>query len=67
MSRRQSTILLAAAVWTFYVWISRIVILAGQDTSTAFKLVHFFLAVVSIGFGVAIAWIALKSRKNHTP
>ncbi|MEA2487990.1 MAG: hypothetical protein QOF16_1644 [Actinomycetota bacterium] len=66
MTRRQSTILIAAAIWTFYVWISRVVIMAGQDTSTGFKVVHFILAAISIAFGVAIAWIAYKSRKTHT-
>ncbi|MDQ3879225.1 MAG: hypothetical protein M3290_12880 [Actinomycetota bacterium] len=64
MSRRQANLLIAAAVWTFYVWISRIVIMAGQNTSTGFKVVHYALAVVSLAFGTAIAWIGFKARKS---
>ncbi|MFN2595465.1 MAG: hypothetical protein ABR579_11325 [Actinomycetota bacterium] len=66
MSRRWSNILLAAAVWTFYVWITRVIIIAGQDRSTGFKAVHFVLAAISIAFGVATGWIALKSRNTST-
>lgn len=64
MTRRQTWVLLAAAVWTFYVWITRVVIMAGQHTSVAFKVVHFTLAAISLAFGGAIAWIALRSRRS---
>ena len=64
MSRRQSRILIAAAVWTLYVWISRIVIMAGQDESTGFKVVHGILALVSIGFALAIGKIGLDARRR---
>lgn len=64
MTRRQKWVLLAAAVWTFYVWITRVVIMAGQDTSVGFKVVHFILAAISLAFGVAIAWIALRTRRS---
>ena len=40
LTRRQSYVLIAAAVWTLYVWISRIVIMAGQDESAGFKIVE---------------------------
>jgi hypothetical protein len=62
LSRRQVRILLAAAAWTLYVWISRLVIMAGQDESAGFKVVHGVLALVSIGFAVAIAKIGLSAR-----
>ncbi|MQA76764.1 MAG: hypothetical protein GEU88_21140 [Solirubrobacterales bacterium] len=64
MTRRQSRILLAAAVWTLYVWISRIVIMAGQDESTGFKVVHGILAFVSIGFALAIGKIGWEARRR---
>ena len=64
LTRRQSRILLAAAVWTLYVWISRIVIMAGQDESTGFKVVHGILALVSIGFALAIGKIGLQARSR---
>ncbi|HEY3238648.1 MAG TPA: hypothetical protein VGL92_03705 [Acidimicrobiia bacterium] len=59
MTKRQARILVAAAAWTLYVWISRVVILAGQDESTGFKVVHFVLAAVSIGFALAVGRIGL--------
>ncbi len=64
MTRRQIHILLAASVWTLYVWISRLFIMAGQDTSTGFKVVHFVLAGVSIAFGLAVGWIAWSARRQ---
>ncbi|MEW6475402.1 MAG: hypothetical protein AB1679_24365 [Actinomycetota bacterium] len=64
LTRRQVRILLAAAVWTLYVWISRIVIMAGGDESTGFKVVHGLLAFVSIGFALAIGKIGLDARRR---
>ena len=63
MTRAQIRILLAACVWTLYVWITRVFILAGQDTSTGFKVVHFMLAGVSIAFGLAVGWVGLSARR----
>ena len=65
MTRTQIRILLAACVWTLYVWVSRVFILAGQDTSTGFKVVHFLLAGVSIAFGLAVGWIGLSARRTR--
>ena len=64
LTRRQIRILLAAAVWTLYVWISRLVIMAGQDESAGFKVVHGILALVSIGFAVAIGKIGWDARRD---
>ncbi len=64
LTRRQSRILIAAAVWTLYVWISRIVIMAGQDESAGFKIVHGILALVSIGFALAIGKIGWDHRRS---
>jgi hypothetical protein len=66
LTRRQSRILIAAAVWTLYVWISRIVIMSGQDESTGFKVVHGVLALVSIGFALAIGKIGWDARAIRT-
>ena len=63
LTRRQARILLAAAIWTLYVWISRLVIMAGQDESAGFKVVHGILAFVSIGFALAIGKIGLSARR----
>ena len=64
MTRRQSRILIAAAIWTLYVWISRIVIMAGQSNSVGFKVVHGLLAAVSIGFGLAVGKIGWDARRR---
>ena len=64
MTRRQAYLLIAACIWTLYVWITRIVIISGQDESAGFKIVHGVLAAVSIAFGLAIGrlgWRALRS------
>jgi hypothetical protein len=60
MTRGEARVLLAAAAWTLHVWISRVVILAGQEESAAFKVVHFLLAGISIAFALAIARIGLR-------
>lgn len=73
LSRRAAVLLLAASAWTLYVWITRLWIMAGQDESTGFKVVHGVLAVVSIGFGLAIghlgwrAWRAARRRSAAPP
>jgi hypothetical protein len=63
VTRRQSRILIAAAVWTLYVWISRIVIMSGQDNSIGFKVVHGILAAISIAFGLAIGKMGWDARR----
>jgi hypothetical protein len=65
MTKRQSRILMAAAAWTTYVWVSRLVIMAGQDESTGFKVVHAVLAVVSLAFGVAVGRIGWQNRSSR--
>jgi hypothetical protein len=67
MTRRQAYLLIAACIWTLYVWITRIVIISGQDQSAGFKIVHGVLAAISIAFGLAIGvmgWRALRSSKD---
>jgi hypothetical protein len=60
LSRRAAWVLVAAGAWTLYVWISRIFIMAGQDESTGFKVVHGVLAAISIAFGIAAGWIGIR-------
>jgi hypothetical protein len=68
MSRRAAWILIALCAWTLYVWISRIVIMSGQDESTGFKVVHGVLALISIAFGLAAGWIGYRRlRKGSDP
>jgi hypothetical protein len=65
VSRRAATVLLAAAAWTLFVWLTRISnILGDDDRSTAFKVVHVALAAVSVGFGLAVGWIGLVAWRR---
>ena len=67
MSRRVSILLLAAGGWTLFVWVTRLANMAGEDRSAGFYVVHGALAVISIGFGVAIGvvgWRALRTRSG---
>ena len=65
MSRRAAKTLVAAAIWTFWVWTTRMWnILRDAQHSTGFKVVHSVLAVVSVGFGVAILLIGVGSLRR---
>jgi hypothetical protein len=61
----RANVLLAAAAWTFYVWLTRIWnILRDPTHDTGFKVVHSVLAVISVAFAVAITVIALRMRRE---
>lgn len=64
MTRNQAIVLRAAALWTFYIWITRIWnIVQETGHSTAFKLVHTALALVSVAFAAAILVITSRNRR----
>jgi hypothetical protein len=61
----RANVLLAAAAWTFYVWLTRMWnILRDPGHEVGFKVVHGLLAVVSLAFAVAITVIALRMRRE---
>ena len=63
--RARSTLLLAAAAWTIWVWATRIWNILGDPTHGAgFKAVHSLLALVSIAFAVALAVVGLGMRRE---
>ena len=63
--RARSTLLLAAAVWTIWVWATRIWNILGDPAhGAAFKAVHSLLALVSIAFAVAIGVVGLRMRRE---
>jgi hypothetical protein len=67
VSRRVSKLLLAAGGWTVFIWVTRLVNMAGEDRSAGFLVVHGALAVISIGFGIAlgiVGWRALRARSG---
>jgi hypothetical protein len=65
VTRRVSILLLAAGGWTLFIWVTRLVNMAGEDRSAGFIVVHGALAVISIAFGIAIGivgWRALRTK-----
>ena len=64
-TRTRSALLLAAAAWTIWVWTTRIWnILYDPAHDAAFKAVHSLLALVSIGFGIALGVVGLRMRRE---
>jgi small neutral amino acid transporter SnatA (MarC family) len=64
--RRRSTLLLAAAAWTIWIWMTRIWNIVGDTAhDTAFKAVHSLLALVSVAFGIALAVVGLRMRREE--
>jgi small neutral amino acid transporter SnatA (MarC family) len=66
VNRRAAYVLLAAAAWTLFIWITRISNIVGDDErSTGFKVVHVVLALISVAFAIAIAWIGLRALRTR--
>ena len=64
--RTRSTLLLAAAAWTIWVWVTRIWNILGDPAhDAAFKLVHSLLALVSVAFGIALGVVGLRMRREE--
>ena len=63
VSRRDAWIIRAAAIWTLYIWITRIWNIWNDDHDAAFKAVHTVLAVVSVAFAAAIWRVANRNRR----
>ena len=64
--RARSTLLLAAAAWTIWVWTTRIWNIVGDPAhDAAFKAVHSLLALVSIAFGLGLGVVGLRMRREE--
>jgi hypothetical protein len=65
LTRRQGWLLVGAAAWTWYVWLTRIWnIVADETRSTGFKAVHIALAVVSVALLTPVGWIGIRSLRS---
>jgi hypothetical protein len=65
LTRRQAWLLVGAAAWTWYVWLTRIWNIVGDETrSTGFKAVHIALAVVSVVLLTPVGWIGFKALRH---
>ncbi len=66
MSRRDALIVRAAAVWTLFVWLTRVSnIVRDDERDFAFEAVHVVLALVSVAFAVAIWRVAGRARRQE--
>lgn len=72
MKRSHAYLLLVAAAWSVFVWVSFVVIQLHSadpsDRTLGFRAVHFTLAGISILFAVAVArvgWIHLRGRRTR--
>jgi hypothetical protein len=62
--KRDALVIRAFAVWTVYVWGTRIWNVIGDDgRGFAFKAVHVALAVVSVAFAVATWFVVARNRR----
>jgi hypothetical protein len=69
MTRRQALVLRAFAVWTVYVWVTRMWNILRDHTKghgVGFKVVHSALAVISVAFAVA-AWLVVSKVAKREP
>ncbi len=65
MTRNESLLLRAAAAWTVFIWGFRMLNLLGDEArSVGFKVVHLALAMVSVGFAVAVWRVASRNRRG---
>lgn len=64
LSRRDVVILRAAAIWTVWIWGTRIWNIWGDDHGVGFKVVHTVLAVVSVAFAIAIWRVAGRGKRQ---
>lgn len=63
VSKRVAWFLIALCAWTLYVWITRVVIIAGQDQSMGFKVVHDTLAAISCAFGLGAGYLGYRALR----
>lgn len=62
MKIRSAIFLRAFAVWTIFVWVTRIKNVFDQGRGAGFVIVHVVLALVSIAFAVGTFAIVRKER-----
>ena len=64
MTRSQATLLRVFALWTIWVWGTRIWNILSGDESTGFKVVHTVLAAVSVALAVAALVVVSRVRRR---
>jgi hypothetical protein len=62
--RRRAWLLLAAAAWNAYVWLTRLGIVLDDRQTVPFRVVHGVLIVVSLAFAAALAAVGWRMRRE---
>jgi TRAP-type C4-dicarboxylate transport system permease small subunit len=68
MTRREALLFRSFAVWTIYVWVTRMWVIARDHApghGLGFKLVHAVLAIISCAFAIAALMIVARIRKRR--
>jgi hypothetical protein len=65
MQFRNAVFLRAFAVWTIFVWVTRIKNVFDQDRGFGFVAVHVALALISVAFAVGTFAVVRKERANQ--
>ena len=63
MSRRAAGVVIAAAVWTVFIWGFRLWNMLGEGHSLGFVVVHGMIAAISVAFAGALFAIGWRSRR----
>ena len=69
MTRRETLLFRAFAIWTIYVWVTRMWNIARDHApghGLGFKLVHAVLAVISVAFAIAVLAAVARIRRRQT-
>jgi hypothetical protein len=64
VTRAQANLVRAFAIWTLWVWGTRIWNVFDADNSTGFVVVHVGLAVVSVALAVAALVVVSRVRRS---
>ncbi len=56
-------LLVAAAAWTAFVWITRLVNIAGDNRSASFVTVHVVIAAISLALAIPVAIVGWRMRR----
>jgi hypothetical protein len=66
MTKGQAVLLRVFAIWTIWVWGTRIFNILRDDHGAGFKAVHTVLAVVSIALAIATLVVVSRIRRAKT-
>jgi len=63
MSRRAANVVIAAGLWTAFIWVVRLGNMFGDDHSAGFLVVHGAIAAISIALALALLAIGVHGRR----